>query len=234
MVDARTNPTPRPQRVALVTLLAFTLSLVVLTAPVAARKAPKRTGPLSFDAKECDRQKEVWRNPKTGLLETVAKTETCVLFYRFDPLAESNEDRDYGIAWTQGKVEPRNGWCARRVTSRLLVSSDGRMHGRVPKKNLKLGTKRRLRVRLTIDANGTSDETGSLAETITVWPRLLRHSVIRRDGAHIFRQQWRGLRGRTILFASGVVLSWADDPEDFPDAISSGLSYKFEKRGICR
>jgi len=28
-------------------------------------------------------------------------------------------------------------------------------------------------------------------------------------------------------------LSWADDPENFPDAISSGLSYRFKKRGIC-
>ena len=229
-----TNPTHRPQRIALVTLLSFVLSLVALTTPVSARKAPKKSGPLSFDEKKCDRERELWRDPKTGLIETVARTETCVLVYRFDPLKESNENRDYGIAWTQGKVSPRNGWCARRVTSHLLVSSDGKMHARAPRKDLKIGAKRRLRIRLATDANGTSGKTGSLTETITVWPRLLKHSVIERDRAHIFRQHWRGLRGRTTLFASGVVLSWADHPEDFPDAISSGLSYRFEKRGICR
>jgi hypothetical protein len=229
-----TNPTHRPQRIALVTLLSFVLSLVALTTPVSARKAPKKSGPLSFDDRKCDRERELWRDPKTSLVETVAKTETCVLFYRFDPLAERNEKRDYGIAWAQGKVSPRNGWCARRVTSHVLVSSDGKMHARAPRKDLEIGTKRRLRVRLATDANGTSGRTGSLAETITVWPRLLKHSVIKRDGAHIFRQHWRGLRGRSTLFASGVVLSWAEDPENFPDAISSGLSYKFEKRGICR
>ena len=233
-MGAGTNPTVRSRRLALVTLLCFVLGLVALTTPAMARKAPKKSGPLNFDDKECDREREVWRNPKTGLIETVAKTETCVLFYRFDPLEESNENRNYGIAWTQGKVQPRNGWCARRVTSDLLVSSDGKLHAKAPKKNLKPKTKRRLRVRLTTDANGTSDETGSLAETITVWPRLLKHSVINSDGAHIFRQHWRGLRGRTTLFASGVVLSWADHPENFPDAISSGLSYKFEKRGNCK
>lgn len=231
MVEAGTNPTLRSLRVAVVTMLALAC-LVEASSPASARRAPKRTGPLSFDTKECARQKE--RKRINGVIEVVAVAESCVLFYRFDPLAESNENRDYGIAWTQGKVEPRNGWCARRVTSHLLVSSDGKLHAKAPKKNLKLGTKRRLRVRLTTDANGTSDETGSLAETITVWPRLLKHSMVKGDGAHIFRQHWRGLRGRTTLFASGVVVSWADDPENFPDAISSGLSYKFEKRGNCK
>jgi hypothetical protein len=226
MVDIGTNST---LRVTLVSLLA--LACLVGTS-ASAREAPRRRGPLSFDDKVCSRQKE--RKRINGVIEVVAVAESCVLFYRFDPLAESNENRDYGIAWTQGKVSPRNGWCARRVTSHLLVSSEGNMHARAPRKDLKIGAKRRLRVRLATDANGTSGKTGSLAETITVWPRLLRHSVIERDGAHIFRQHWRGLRGRTTLFASGVVLSWAEDPGGFPDAISSGLSYEFEKRGICR
>jgi len=233
MVDARANPTRWSLRAALAALLTVAVTMTALTAPASARKAPKRSGPLSFDTKVCDRQKEVWRNPDTGLTETVAKTESCVLFYRFDPLAESDEDRNYGVAWTQGKVEPRNGWCARRVTSHLLVSSDGKMHGRAPKKDMTPATKRRLRVRLSTKANGTSDRTGTLSETIAVWPRLLEHSVIKRDGAHIFRQRWRGSRGNKLLFGSGVVLSWADDPENFPDAISSGLSYRFKKRGIC-
>jgi len=234
MGGAGANPTHRKRRIALVTLLSLVLSLDALTTPVSARKAPKKRGPLSFDDRKCEHEKELWRNPRTGLIETVARTKSCVLFYRFDPLAERNEKRDYGIAWTQGKVSPRNGWCARRVTSHVLVSSDGKMHARAPRKDLKIETKRRLRVRLATDANGTSGKTGSLAETITVLPRLLKHSVMKRDGAHIFRQHWRGLRGRSTLFASGVVLSWAEDPENFPDAISSGLSYKFEKRGICR
>jgi hypothetical protein len=203
-----------------------------VSGPAEARRPPRRTGPLNFDARQCDRQTE--RKRINGIIEVVAKSETCVLFYRFDPLAESDEDRNYGIAWTQGKVEPRNGWCARRVTSHLLVSPDGKMHARAPKKDRKLGTKRRLRVRLATDANGMSDEIGTLSETITVWPRRLEHFVIRRGGAQIFRQRWKGLRGNQILFASGAVLSWSDDPEDFPDAISSGLSYSFEKRGICK
>lgn len=232
MVDARANPTRRLLRTALAALLALAC-VGEISAPASARRAPRRRGPLTFDTKECDRQREVWRNPNTGLIETVARTETCILFYRFDPLAEDDKDRNYGIAWTQGKVEPRNGWCATRVTSHLLVSNDGKLHRRAPKRDMSPGSRRRLRVRLSTNANGTSNRTGTLSETIAVWPRLLEHSVVKRDGAHIFRQQWRGSRGNKLLFASGVVLSWADDPENFPNAISSGLSYRFKKKGTC-
>jgi hypothetical protein len=233
MVGAGANPTRWSARAALAALLALAC-IAAATAPATARRAPNRRGPLSFDTKVCDRQREVWRNPNTGLTETVARTETCVLFYRFDPLAEDDENRNYGVAWTQAKVEPRNGWCARRVTSHLLVSPDGKMHGRAPKKDLNPRTARLLRVRLSTDANGMSDEKGTLSETILVWPREIEHSVVKRDGARIFRQRWRGLRGNKLLFASGVVLSWADNPENFPDAISSGLSYRFKKKGICK
>ena len=79
MGDAGTNPTHRPMMVALVTMLVLAC-LVETSVPASARRAPKRKGPLSFDTKECDREKEIWRDPKTGLIETVAKTETCVLF----------------------------------------------------------------------------------------------------------------------------------------------------------
>ena len=232
MVGARANPTRRLLRTALVALLALAC-VSEMSSPASARRAPNRRGPLTFDTRECDRQREVWRNPKTGLTETVARTETCILFYRFDPLAENDEDRNYGVAWAQGKVEPRNGWCATRVTSHLLVSNDGKLHRRAPNRDLSPKSKRPLRVRLATDANGTSDRTGTLSETIAVRPRLLEHSVVKRDGARIFRQRWSGSRGNKLLFASGVVLSWADDPENFPDAISSGLSYRFKKKGIC-
>ncbi|MDQ4058733.1 MAG: hypothetical protein M3124_06390 [Actinomycetota bacterium] len=231
-MDARANPTRRLLRTVLAVLLALAW-VSETSSPASARKAPKRRGPLTFDTKECDRQREVWRNPNTGLTETVARTETCILFYRFDPLAENDQDRNYGVAWTQGKVEPRNGWCATRVTSHLLVSKDGKMHGHAPKRDLSPKSKRLLRVRLSTDANGTSNRTGTLSETIAVWPRLLEHSVVKRDGARIFRQRWTGSRGNKLLFASGVVLSWADERGGFPDAISSGLSYRFKKKGIC-
>lgn len=233
MVDERTNQASRVAQVGLVAFLTVALALGALASPADARRAPKKRGPLSFDERACDRQTERWRNPKTGLTETVARTQTCVLFYRFDPLAESDEDRNYGVVWVQAKVDPRNGWCARSVTSKLLVTDDGKIHQRAPKKGQKVNARRQLRVKLATDANGMSDETGRLVETITEWPRRRRQALYKKDGSHVFRQRWTGLRGKPLLFASAVVISWADNPEDFPDALTSGLNYKFEKRGTC-
>ncbi|MGH2752220.1 MAG: hypothetical protein ACRDK3_15325 [Actinomycetota bacterium] len=201
-------------------------------APLAeARKAPKQSGPLNFDEKACSRRTEKWRNDKTGRTETVAKTETCALFYTFDPLAEDNDNRDYGIVWVQARIEPRGAWCAKRIWSDLLVSKDTKIHKQTPTKNFKLGKSRRIRIKLATLANGWSDEKGTLSEKTKIRPRRLRHSRFNIEASRVFRQRWNGQTGAVVNLTSGVEISWAiDDP---PDALTSGLQYDFERRGSC-
>ena len=209
------------------------LCLVALLAPGAeARPPPKRSGPLNFDERRCSRAIEEWRNPKTGRMETVARSKTCVLFYTYDPLAEDDEERDFGVVWVQSRVKPRNGWCARRVASDLFVSKDTKIHTTRPKKTQGTGSSRQLRVKLGTDANGAGAKTGTVSEIIKIFPKKLRHSTTTTDTSRVFRQRWSGLRGKPLNFASGAEVSWAiDDP---PDALTSGLTYRFEKRGTCK
>src|SRR5665809_152801 len=126
MENKVTNPTFRhPSRT--IAALFLALGLLLAGSPVAeARDAPKQTGPLNFDQRECGRQK--FRTRVNGRLELVAKTETCLLLYNYDPLSEDNEERDYAIAWVQARIEPRGAWCAKKVWSDPVSYTHLRAH----------------------------------------------------------------------------------------------------------
>src|SRR5680860_1036125 len=174
MENKLTNPTFRhPGRTMAALLLA--LGMVLGAGHVAeARDAPKQTGPLNFVQRKCARQ--TFRTRVKGRLEVVAKTETCLLFYEFDPLAEDNEQRDYGVAWVQARIEPRGAWCATRVWSDLGVSQDTKFHKRTPAKDYSLKRSRKVRVKLASLANGFGEEQATLSERTWFRPRRLRHS----------------------------------------------------------
>lgn len=227
MENKVTNRTYLPHRVAVVLLLVFALILSVT--PAEARKPPKRTGPLNLENRQCAR--ETFRTRVNGRLEVVAKTETCLLDYEYDPLAEDDEERDYGIAWVQARIEPRGAWCATRVWSDLGVSRDTRLHKRTPMKNFSLKKSRRVEVKLASTANGFGDKAASLRERTWFRPRQLRHTRSTVGDSRIFTQRWTGQRGGVINLTSGAEISWAEN--DAPDALASGLRYDFERRGRC-
>lgn len=227
MENKVTNRTYLPHRVSVVLLLV--LALILSVSPAEARREPKQTGPLNLDERQCGR--ETLRKRVKGRMEVVAKAETCLLFYDYDPLREDDEQRDYGIAWVQARVEPRGAWCATSVWSDLVVSEDTRIHKRTPVKNFKIGRSRELQVKIASFANGASDEKATLSEKTTIYPRVLRHVRFTFDRSRVFRQRWMGQRGRAVNLTSGAEVSWAED--DPPDAVSSGLLYDFERRGRC-
>jgi hypothetical protein len=222
------NSTLRSPGGALGTLLLM-VGMVLASSPlVQAREAPKRTGPLNFDEKQCAR--DTLRRRVNGRLEVVARSETCLLLFTYDPLAEDNDERDYGIAWVQARIDPRGAWCATDIWSDLAVSEDTRMHKRTPDKDFKLGKSRRIEFKLASSAGGFGDK-ATVRETTRIYPRKLRHSSFTFERSKVFRQRWIGQRGGVIKLTSGVELSWRED--DPPDAISSGLLYDFERRGRC-
>jgi hypothetical protein len=224
-----TNPTLRSSGGAIGTLLLMIGMVLASSTEAEARKAPVRKGPLNFDERQCGR--ETLKKRINGRLEVVAKAETCLRLYTYDPLAEDNENRDYGIAWVQARIDPRGAWCAKRVWSDLVVSEDTNIHKRTPGRNLKLGKPRRVEVKLASVAKGFGDEKASLSEKTMFYPQRLRHSTFTFQRSKVFRQRWTGQRGGVVNLTSGAELSWAvDDP---PDAISSGLLYDFERRGRC-
>jgi hypothetical protein len=224
-----TNPTLRSPGGAIGTLLLMIGMVLASSSEAEARRAPERKGPLNFDERRCSR--ETLKKRINGRLEVVAKAETCLLLYMYHPPAEDNEDRDYGIAWVQARIDPRGAWCAKRVWSDLVVSEDTKIHKRTPAKNFRFGKSRRIEVKLATFAQGFGEEKATLSEKTTFYPRRLVHSTFPFQRSKVFRQRWTGQRGGVVNLTSGAELSWAvDDP---PDAISSGLLYDFERRGRC-
>jgi hypothetical protein len=224
-----TNPTLRSPGGAIGTLLLMIGMVLASSSEAEARRAPERKGPLNFDERRCGR--ETLKKRINGRLEVVAKAETCLLLYMYDPPAEDNEDRDYGIAWVQARIDPRGAWCAKRVWSDLVVSEDTKIHKRTPARNFRIGKSRRIEVKLASFARGFGEEKATLSEKTTFYPRRLIHSTFPFQRSRVFRQRWTGQRGGVVNLTSGAELSWAED--DPPDAISSGLLYDFERRGRC-
>ncbi|HZK51403.1 MAG TPA: hypothetical protein VFD47_07555 [Actinomycetota bacterium] len=229
MENKVTNPTFRhPSRT--IAALFLALGLLLAGSPVAeARDAPKQTGPLNFDQRECGRQK--FRTRVNGRLELVAKTETCLLLYNYDPLSEDNEERDYAIAWVQARIEPRGAWCAKKVWSDLGISQDTKFHKRIPARKFSMKKSRRVLVKLATMANGFGEEKASLSERTWFHPRQVRHSRSTVGRSRIFTQRWTGQRGRPLNLTSGAEISW--DVDNLPNTIASGLRYDFERRGRC-
>jgi hypothetical protein len=213
--------------------LLLMLGVVIASSAVAeVREAPHKTGPLNFDERQC--ATDTVRKRIQGRLEVVAKAETCLLLYAYDPLAEDNEERDYGIAWVQARIDPRGAWCATDVWSDVVVdvSDDTRMLKRTPDRNFSLGRSRRIEVKLASVANGFGDRRATLREKTRIYPFRLRHSTFTFKQSKVFRQRWTGQRGGVIKLTSGVELSWKEN-DPGPDAISSQLLYDFERRGTC-
>ena len=227
MENKVTNPTYLPQRVALVALLI--LALVLSVSPAEARRPPKQTGPLNLENRQCAR--DTLRTRVNGRLEVVAKTETCLLDFEYDPLAEDDEERDYGIAWVQARIEPRGAWCAKKVWSDLGISQDTKFHKRIPARKFSMKKSRRVLVKLATMANGFGEEKASLSERTWFHPRQVRHSRSTVGRSRIFTQRWTGQRGRPLNLTSGAEISW--DVDNLPNTIASGLRYDFERRGRC-
>ena len=232
MENNLTNPTFR-HPIRSIGALLLALGLVLAGSPVAeARDAPKQTGPLNFDVRECARER--FRTRVNGRRELVAKTETCLLLYDYDPLAEDNEERDYAIAWVQARIEPRGAWCAKKVWSDLGISPDTKFHKRIPARKFSMKKSRRVRVKLTTTAKGFGEEKASLSERTWFHPRQVRHSSSTVGRSRIFTQRWIGQRGRPLNLTSGAEISWdVDKRPEGPRAIASGLRYDFERRGRC-
>jgi hypothetical protein len=232
MENIVTNPTLRSLGGAIGTVLLMIGMVLAGSPPAEAREPPRKSGPLNFDERQCGR--DTLKRRVNGRLEVVAKAKTCLLFYTYDPLAEDNEERDYGIAWVQARIAPRGAWCATDVWSDLVVdvSSDTRVHKRTPVRNLRLDKSKSLNVKLASKANGAGERPASVSETTRIYPRRLRHSMFPFRGSRVVRQRWTGQRGRTVNLTSGVEVSWASD-EEGPDTMTSGLLYDFERRGRC-
>ncbi len=184
---------------------------------------PQVEGPLTLENMKCERRVEKARKQTAGVIKR------CLRFYRLDPAAESDGDRDYGVVWLQSNVDGRNGWCAKSVASDIVLPDAVDLHTRRPKGVTEVAERKRYRTRLVAQASGTSDDPATIRQTWTAYPKRFRGRV--RDEGRIFRLKWRGSSEAKLGFASGIEVSWATSEP--PEGISYQLNFRLARDDAC-
>lgn len=183
------------------------------------KAAPTVTGPIvedsdSYDGKRCTRR----QIPGAGD-EVAAIAKFCWTFFRFDPQAESDTERDYGIWWVQSRVNPKNGWCANKVVTQLSMSTGTVLHA-ISGRNFQTKRARKIAPKLTADANGASTTPATVEQSLKLFPNKLNTRLAAKTNT--LKMVWTGATRRPIAAAGGVEGSWnvAEGPPVFLPGMS--------------
>lgn len=165
-----------------------------------ASSRPRVNGPLSPAASACgeDRAKHEGK--------TIAKVESCLRLYEFDALMETDPLRTYGVGWVQTTVNPVNGWCATKVDSTMMLPDSVTQHSSAPARKIEVDGPSRATVKITTDAAGHALQNGSVAQSFTLFPKLLKPDTS--NGGRTLTTTWKGRESSTLAFALGAEISW--------------------------
>jgi hypothetical protein len=186
-----------------------------------ARSEPVVSGPLSTlgDGKECRATKYEAEG------EVVARARICLFLYAFDPEMEDDDAKDYGVMWAQTNVDTSGGWCAFTVHTEIYIPSEMPLHNRVPKAQ-QIGKRKKVTLKLAVDADGHAAETGSVKKGLTLYPESLSRSRrdTKDDDVDLVRVTWRGETAEKLGFVSGLEVSWPQD-DGPPEAVPFRVEY---------
>lgn len=188
-----------------------------------ASDTPEVSGELTLEDEICERNNEKYQG------EVVARGKACLRIYSFAPTAETDSDRNYGVAWLQSNVNSRRGWCASNAVSDLILPETHAIESRAPH-SMKINRKKMYETVLAPDAGGNASETAeetSISQSQILYPQSLRTWTI--TDTNVVRMKWKGLRDEKLGFASGLELSW---PTGERGGVKFGLIYELQ-RGTC-
>ena len=208
-------------------VVAVALALTPLSAgaQMNPRNKPTTVGPLSFDGStyagpDC-KDGQFRRNGDTG--RVMSKWMFCTYLYRYSTAQDNNSNRDFGAMWLATRVNPTNGWCARRVISQLGVqtSGTGKVLKRAPQKN-RLGAKksRKVQTRLVVNAGGQGSTKSVLKKDWTLHRGEVNVRKFKKDGFTNLRLDYKGPTKKTASFAAAFEMSWpqgGNPPSIFPE-----------------
>jgi hypothetical protein len=183
---------------------------------------PRVAGELELETDGCRKQREKYRG------NVVARGKTCLRIYTYDPTAEDDDARNYGVVWLQSNLNSSRGWCGSKVLSDIDLPNNIDVESRSPR-TMEIKNRKSYETVLTAEAggNGTGDAT-SVEQDQVLYPEKVRTKII--DNLNTFRLKWVGLEKDKLGFASGAEISWAAGSN--PDDISFRLNYSL-KRGDC-
>ena len=186
--------------------LGASLALVIVLGSVAAaeqmsaRDKPVVKGPLELAGSGCG------GGPVRHEAKVIARVQSCVRIYQFDDVMETDPARTYGVAWIQSTVDPERGWCVTKANTDLELPDGVARHGRAPARRIDVTRTRRLKVKLTADADGHALEEASVAQTMTAYRGSLNPSSA--DDGNVLRLTWTGRQPRKLAFVMGAEISW--------------------------
>ncbi len=178
---------------------------VAKTPQMDARSEPVVTGPLitsneSYSGNRCRKESKEFEG------EVTTTIRYCRMFYRFEPGAETDAARDYGVWWIQANLKGQNGWCISHATAKLDMQPGFEATNSL-EMDEKLDEKKDLVVTLTADADGTTSlAPGTVSNTLTAYRGSYRSTW--KTDSHIFKASWRGETSRKIALAGGIEGYW--------------------------
>lgn len=169
------------------------------------RDKPATSGPLnssddSYTGKPCARDAVATERGKV-----VATLVRCWAFYRFEPGAETDDDRDYGVWWIQSSQRAEEGWCLRQASASLTMPFDFEATASVAKFKTPR-RERRVPVKLIAPAGGHAPFPGEVRNSFTVFPGSLTGAWS--PETHTFEISWQGGTKRKVALAGGIEGYW--------------------------
>jgi hypothetical protein len=214
------------KRLALI-VLGVTLALVPLSAgaQLNPRNKPTKVGPVTFDGdtyagRDC-KDGKFRRNGTTG--QVTSEWTFCTFFYRYSAAQDNSSNRDFGAMWLATRINPANGWCAKRVVSELGVqtSGSGNVIKRAPQGDGRtVNRSREVQTRLVVDAGGSGSTKGVLKKDWILRRGELTIRKFRREGFTNLRLVYDGPTKKTASFAQAFEMSWLQEgnpPSIFPE-----------------
>ncbi|MDQ4096140.1 MAG: hypothetical protein M3174_08060 [Actinomycetota bacterium] len=191
----------RARRAVIVTLVALALvaGATAHAGQTSAAKSPRLQGPIRELNSHCPAKERARHEGKV-----IAVLEMCLWIYELDRAAPYVSPRNFGVGWLQTTVNPVNGWCATKVESTLTPQGSEIEESTWPRRQIRANKRTRMTARVTTDADGSSLENASVAQSFTLFPRTLTPTV--RNGT--LKTTWKGKESSTLAFVVGAEISW--------------------------
>ena len=202
---------PLGRRVALAVAL---VGLVVMGSPAVgapdASESPNVSGPLTPGYKDCTTQRTQSDTGEVGIV-----TKKCIRLYEYDSSKEDNPNRDFGVAWVQTELTPKNGWCLKQATSGVL-NNDNRILRKAPGKGFRVSRSKRVTTKLVATAGGAASNDAVVKQTFPMKPGRVRLTTD--FNGKYFKLIWEGSTQKPVAFALGIEVWWNPQEQTAPNA----------------
>jgi hypothetical protein len=195
------------RRLVLLSLLVIATLVASITAAGAqldARDNPNVSDDISVEeagpGKKCEKDKDFTTSGRAAVV-----SRACTYLLNVGPGADNNPNRDYKVFWLQSSVSPRNNFCVTDVDSEIRIPDGFRIEDKTPKFK-RTSTRKRVKVRLRVDAGGGRSNDQFVKQHFGLHPRTLKPNLSGRT----LSLDWDGAARGDLGFAMGLAVSYRE------------------------